>query len=148
MKNTIGALLIIAIAALLSNNAFARDDRLKFPIEDVLSIEGNKSKLSGKVKFFFGDEDYGTAEKNYGSFTSNKKTNAFNKSDKVACERAMLSSLISLDRRALKEGGNAVVEITSEYRNQSFKSNSEYECGAGAFIAGVALSGKVVQIQE
>jgi len=148
MKKAIGALLIIATGILLSNNAFARDDRLKFPIADVLSSEDSKAKLSGKVEFFFGDEDYGTTEKDYGSFTSNKKTNAFNKSDKVACERAMLSSLISLDRRALKEGGNAVVEITSVYRNQTFKSNSEYECGAGAILAGVALSGKVVQIQE
>lgn len=150
MKNiTLLALITLFIVTpLFSNKAIARDDRLQFPVADVLDAEEYQGKLSGNVAFYFGPQEYGLIEKDSGEFTSNKKTNAFNKSDKIACQWALLSALKSLEQRTLKEGGNAVVEIYSNYRNEKFSSESEYQCGAGAFIAGVTLKGRVVKLAQ
>ena len=41
----------------------------------------------------------------------------------------------------MREGGNAVVNIHSYYKSVPFKSNTEYECGAGKIMGGVALRG-------
>jgi uncharacterized protein YbjQ (UPF0145 family) len=52
-----------------------------------------------------------------------------------------------LQDRARKEGGNAVVNIKSNYRNELTESPTEFTCGAGAVIAGVALVGDVVTLK-
>ena len=53
---------------------------------------------------------------------------------------------MELQERAKKEGGNAVVGIRSNYKSIETSSETEYMCGSGALMAGVALKGKVVRI--
>jgi hypothetical protein len=50
--------------------------------------------------------------------------------------------------RARTEGGNAVINIVSYYKKNVFSSATEYECHAGAIIAGVALKGTVVKLSK
>jgi uncharacterized protein YbjQ (UPF0145 family) len=57
-----------------------------------------------------------------------------------------LSAVLSLRDRAVKEGGDAVVAIRSFYKKNEVVSDTEYECHAGALIAGVALKGTVVTL--
>ena len=140
---------VAAIAVALSLFAVAaqsRDDRLHFPIKDAMETAAASGKLDKDVKFFFGDQAYPKAAQKFGTFTSNKKTNFFNKSDKEACEWAFLSAILALQSRAKAEGGNAVVGIFSIYRNVEFKSDTEYECGAGNVTGGVALRGTVAKL--
>jgi uncharacterized protein YbjQ (UPF0145 family) len=54
--------------------------------------------------------------------------------------------VIALQERARKQGGNAVVNIVSNYKNVITSSETEYVCGAGGLIAGVALKGRVVNL--
>lgn len=86
--------------------------------------------------------------KTLGEYTANRKTNAVNKSDQTACEWAFLSALLSLRDRAIEQGGDAVINIRSYYKKDEVTSNSEYECHAGAIIAGVALRGTVVKLAK
>jgi len=139
--------LLAATIALYSAQAASRDDRLRFSIEEALSTEVAKQKLDAGIRFYFGDQKHGQIAQKFGQFSSNKKTNAFNKSDQKACEWAFLSALISLQQRAVKEGGNAVINIISNYKNVEFKSDTEFECGAGALMAGSALKGTVVKLE-
>ena len=46
----------------------------------------------------------------------------------------------------LKEGGNAVINIHSIYKDAKFESDTEYECGAGKILGGVALRGTVAKL--
>jgi hypothetical protein len=140
---------LLAIATVTIGVAFpalSRDDRLKMPIHDAMETTDAKEKLSKDVKLFFGDQKYPTPVKTMGTFTSNKKTNFANKSDKQGCERAFLSAALALQARASKEGGNAVVHIVSVYKNEELRSDTEYECGAGSLMGGVALQGQVVKL--
>ena len=56
--------------------------------------------------------------------------------------------MLELQERAAKEGGNAVVEIKSNYKNSERSSETEYMCGNGAVMSGVALKGKVVKLAK
>ena len=93
------------------------------------------------------DQSHGKIAKKFGHFSSNKKTSAFGKSDQQACEWPFLSAMISLQKRAQNEGGNTVIDIRINYKNIEFKSDTEFECGAGAIMAGVALTGTVVKLK-
>jgi hypothetical protein len=104
--------------------------------------------LGSDIKFFFGDQSHGKILKKYGEFKTNKKTNAFGKSDIEACLRAFLSAMISLRDRAVKLGGNAVINIKSNYKNNLTSSKDNFQCGAGAIVAGVALVGTVVEVKQ
>lgn len=140
------ASLAAALLAVFSGAAQARDERLHFPIAAAMAQPEAAAKLAGDIQFYWSDQASPTPLQTLGSFTSNRKTNAANKSDQEACEWAWLSAMLSLQERARLEGGNAVVDIHSVYKNAVFRSATEYECGAGAIMAGVALRGTVVKL--
>ncbi len=141
-------ILLLLCLLFIPSVTFARDDIGSYSIQDALDSEQSKTKLGNDIKFYFGDQSHGKILKNYGVFKSNKKTNAFNKSDLNACQRSFLSAMISLKNRAIMEGGNAVINIKSNYRNNLTSSEDTFQCGAGAFMAGVALMGTVVTLSE
>lgn len=139
-------LAIVVAVLVVTSIAHARDDILRFPIADVMQNEEYAGRLEG-VQFFFGDQGHPAIAQNYGEFQSNKKTNAFNKSDKGACEWVFLSALLSFRDRALSSGGDAVVGITGYYKKNKYTSETEFQCGAGNIMAGVTLKGKVVKLK-
>jgi uncharacterized protein YbjQ (UPF0145 family) len=138
------ALFVVSLAVL----AEAREDVQDFSIQDVLSQEAAKEKLSSNVKFFFGKESYPKPEQSLGTYRTNKKTNAFEKSEAEACNSAFLSAMVALEERALQEGGNAVVDIISNYDNNRTESTTTFKCGASKTMAGVALQGRVVKLPD
>jgi uncharacterized protein YbjQ (UPF0145 family) len=138
--------ILILCLCLFSSMSIAREDVQGFSLEEAMGLEESKTALGDDIKFYFGDQVYGETERNFGEFKTNKKTNAFNKSDLQACQRAFLSAMLSLKDRAVREGGNAVVNIRSNYKNDTTSSETEFRCGAGAFVAGVALIGTVVTL--
>jgi len=144
-KGVVAFVCVAAVAAATSSHA--RDDRLKFPVDAALTkSQSYKEKLDPSIKLYFGSQKTPAVAKKMGEWTSNKKTNAFNKSDQEACDVAFISAVASLQDRAKREGGNAVVNITSIYKNEPFTSPKEYMCGAGSVMSGVALRGTVVKL--
>ena len=129
-----------------SGSALARNDVADFSIAEVMSQEQAKEALGNEVRFYFGNQGHGRVLKNWGEVSTNKKTNAFLKSDKEACTRAFLSALKTLKKRTLKEGGNAVIKIKSNYNRKVTESSTTFQCGAGNIMAGVALLGTVVKL--
>ncbi|MGD8782832.1 MAG: excinuclease ABC subunit A [Thioalkalispiraceae bacterium] len=146
MKNYL-LTLIGCLFVIFSQTSLARDTHHDFPINDALQTENAKDKLGGNIKFYFGDQKHGPVKKRYGVFSTNKKTNAFGKSDREACEHVFLSAMIQLKQRAESLGGNAVINIKSNYKGNLTSSNTTFKCGAGAVIAGVALQGEVVKLK-
>ncbi len=121
---------------------------IRVNIEDAMTTPDAEQALDAGIQFFFGEQEHPEVERQLGTFTSNKKTNAFGKSDQKACKWAFLSAMISFQERAVSEGGNAVVNIRSYYKKHDFSSATEFECGAGAMIAGVTLVGEVVKLAD
>ena len=143
-KFLIGAMVLACTA--LAGVAQAKDDHLQLSIQDAMNTTDAKDKLDGSVKFFFGDQKHPAPKQKFGTFTANRKTNAFGKSNEEACQRAFASAMIALQDRAQQEGGNAVIGIKSVYRKEDLSSDSQYICGAGTFVGGVALRGEVVKL--
>jgi uncharacterized protein YbjQ (UPF0145 family) len=147
MRNvTSVAVLILCLAIGLP--AHARDTRHLLPIAIALEIKDAQEKLDGSVKFYFGDQLPPQVLTNLGSDVSNRKTNAFGKSDEKACNWAFLSAMVALQTRAQQLGANAVINIVSYYNKKVMSSATEFECHAGAIIAGVALKGDFVKIAD
>ncbi|WP_264874402.1 excinuclease [Vibrio agarivorans] len=136
----------VFILGLCSASAFARDDIKDYSIPDVLASANAKSTLGSNIEFYFGDQTHPKITNDLGEFKTNKKTNAVNKSDFEACSWVFLSAMKTLKDRAVKEGGNAIVEIKSNYKNNLTSSETTFQCGAGTFVAGVALTGRVVKL--
>lgn len=137
---------MLALAVFAAQPVMARDTLHDFPLSDALASSDARSKLDPEIKFFFGTQKHPKVIKRFGEWGTNKKTNAFGKDDKVACEWAFLSAMLELQERVKKEGGNAVIDIKSNYRGNETVSNETFQCGAGAIMAGVALKGTVVRI--
>ena len=133
---------VIAISPLVD----ARDDHLKMPLDAALARAQASGKLASGIKLFFGKQKYPKPTLQIGTTRTNKKTNFSNKTDKEGCEWAFMSAMISLTQDARDKGGNAVVNIRSNYKDVEFSSETEYECGAGNIVGGVAFVGEVVKL--
>lgn len=136
------------VAALLATSpvADARDTLHAFPIEAALAKAQASGQLAPGIKLFFGKQSHPKPTTQLGPAHTNKKTNFFNKSDQEGCDWAFLSSMITLTQYAQRVGGNAIVNIRSNYKGVEFSSETEYQCGAGNVTGGTAFVGDVVKL--
>lgn len=146
-RHTVRLALLIATTLALQP-ALARDDQVMHSLDDALNTAAAKEKIDPNVRLFFGKQKTPKIAQKLGEWKTNKKTNGFNKSDKEACEWVFLSAALELQERAQKEGGDAVVGIVSNYKNHETSSETEYMCGSGALMSGVALKGTVVKLAK
>jgi hypothetical protein len=146
MKTRLVALALSGAALLASRPTSARDDRLVFPIRAAFDSVDAKQKVDPNIRLYFGKMPHPTPTADLGVYKSNDKTRAFNRTDQDACNWVFLSAVLKLQQRARQLQGNAIVEIESIYKNEPFVSETEYRCGAGTFVSGVALSGKIVKL--
>jgi hypothetical protein len=138
----------LACATLLAItfNANARDDRKMLSLQEALNAPAAQGKIDKDIKLFFGEQKHPKVARTIGEWSTNKKTNAFGKSDEEACNWVFLSAVMTLQDRARKEGGDAVINIESNYKNTVTSSDAEFMCGVGNVVAGVAFKGTVVKL--
>lgn len=148
MRKGFMPLAFILSGLMLAGAAEARDTKHLLSVKDAMSTAAAQEQLDPSIRFVFADAPHAKVIKRHGNFVANRKTNAFGKSDQQACEWVMLSALIALQDRAKAEGGNAVINIESFYKQQPMASRTDYECHAGAIMAGVALRGDVVTLAK
>ena len=139
---------ILMGSIIFTSTAIARNSISGYSVDEALSHEKAESVLGGDFRFYFGEQKHGKVIQKLAEIRTNKKTNAFNKSDVEACQWVFLSALKAIKDRAIQMGGNAVINIRSNYKNNLTSSNDSFQCGAGNVIAGVALVGIVVKIEE
>lgn len=141
-------ILATLLATIFATPAYSRDTVHMLSLDEALNTPDAEAKLDGSVEFYFAGQDYPTVEHTLVEAVTNKKTNAFGKSDEKACKWVFLSAMIALQDRAKREGADAVVDIVSYYDKREMASATEFECHAGAIMAGVALKGNFVTLQD
>ncbi len=135
----------LILSMICSHTAKAGDDVLHLPLKLALEAPKAKEVLNPDIALYFAGQKTPSHSDEIGTYVSNKKTNSAFKKDEDACNWVLLSALISLQERAVKEGGNTVVDIESFYDKQPYRSATNFECHAGTIMAGVALRGTVVK---
>jgi uncharacterized protein YbjQ (UPF0145 family) len=148
MKKRILTLVVLGMALAANGTVQARNTKHMLPISAAMAVSDAQEKLEGKVKFYFGSQAHPKVLSKLSSDFTNRKTNAFGKSDETACNWAFLSALVQLEKRAIELGANAVVNIVSYYKQSEYSSPTEFECHAGGLMAGVALKGDFVKIAD
>jgi hypothetical protein len=139
--------MVLGACAFAASPAAARETFHDLSAEDAArSAEGVEKLL--EVPFYLKGQKHPAVAQDLGVFKSNRRTNAFNKSDEKACEIAFLSAVIALQKRAQRQGGDAVVDIRSITKHRDLESPTLYRCVAGDVIANVALEGRVVRFAK
>lgn len=141
-------MIVLGVALSVAWTAHARNTKYLLPIVAALEVKDSKNKLDGSIKFYFGNQETPKILAKLATDVTNLKTNSVGKSDETACNWVFLSAMIQLEKRAKQLGANAVVNIVSYYQKNVMSSTTEFECHAGAVIAGVALRGDFVKIAD
>ena len=142
------AILALALPALLMATPAAADDAVTtHEISAVTARPEYASQIEG-VQFFWGDTRHPAVARRIeeGAQTS-PRTRKFGRSTEEACQWVMLSAMVRLRDHALSVGGNAVINVRSNWRNVEWSSTTQYQCAAGGLMAGVALKGDVVSLR-
>lgn len=148
MKKTVSLAMGLIFSLALTWSVEARNTKHLLPIAAAMEVKDAQEKLDGSIKFYFGNQETPKIITKLGSDMTNKKTNAFGKSDEKACNWAFLSAMVALEKRAQQLGANAVVNIVSYYDRKVMSSTTEFECHAGAIIAGVVFKADFVKIAD
>ncbi len=146
MKRILAAtLLSLAIAA---PSAVAADKRVELPLQELLdSPQAKEAGIDGSVRFYLAGQAHPAVVSRMGEDVSNKKTNGVGKSDVESCRWVALSVLKAFQEGAKARGANAVIDITSYFKKNEFKSATNYECYAGNIMSGVALKGTYAKVK-
>jgi len=116
-------------------------------IEPVLNDPEFASATEG-VRFFFGNQPHpAIAQRIERDVTTARPARSRHRDTEMACQRAMLNSLVALRDYALRHGGNAVINIRSNTNLLERSSRTEYQCVAGRMRATAALKGDVVRLR-
>ncbi|RDU95668.1 excinuclease ABC subunit A [Trinickia dinghuensis] len=145
MKRHLKLAAVIALS-FAATQAFARNSIETYSVDSALKTDDGK--VGSDIALYFAGQPHPAVLKTMGEAATNLKTNAFGKSDEAACQHVFLSTVIALQKKAREQGGNAVINIKSNYKGQLTESATQFTCGAGAVMAGVALKGDVVTLRK
>ncbi|HEX7983218.1 MAG TPA: excinuclease ATPase subunit [Duganella sp.] len=148
MKKTIAVAALLAVSLTASFSASAEDKMIKFPIAGAMAVNDAQQRLGDTVKFYFADQPTPKVASKITSDKTSQRTNGFGKSSEKACNWVFLSAMLALQKRATEVGADAVINIVSNFKDQEFASQTEYECADGAIMAGVALKGDFVKLAK
>lgn len=140
-------LIVVGLLLLVPLPGEARTTFLDLVVEAAVASSTGETKLRD-VPFYFAGQKHPKVAARLGTFKSNKKTNAFNKSDEAACEIAFLSALIQFQHRAQQMGADAVIDLKSITKHNDLESPTHFRCAAGNVVANVALTGTIVRFGE
>lgn len=146
MSVTSRTLACFALTLACTGAAYAADRTVMMPVKEAIDAATAAGKLDGSVKFYFD----GTGPRGKvieANVVTNQKSNAFGKSDEKACLWVGQSALIAMQEAAKRTGANAVINIVSYYKKVENRNAANYECHAGAIIAGVALRGDLALVK-
>lgn len=146
MRFAVFMLVAFSATILSAGMTTARETDHTFPVQHALETPVAKKKLLD-IPFFMAGQKHDNVVKDLGVFKSSKTSSGFSKSDQEGCDQAFLSALITLQQRAKKEGGDAIVEIKSVTKGNNMESATDYGCLAGAVIVRVALEGRIVKLK-
>lgn len=148
MKKMISAVVILGALLAAGAPAQARDTKLMMPIAAAMEANNAKARLGDTVQFYFGAQKTPRVLSKITQDQTSQKTNSFGKTAETSCNWVFLSAMLSLQKRAVELGANAVVNIVSNYQNVENSSETEFECHDGAIMSGVALKGDFVKIAQ
>ena len=146
MKESFILFVLVLFAVVLVNPALARDTFHELSVKKALTSQLGKEKLLN-VPIYMAGQKHKRMAKDLGVFKSNKRSRSFDRTDVEACNVAFLSAVISLQKRALKMGADAVVDIRSITKDKRLISATKFRCVAGDIMANVALTGRMVNFK-
>jgi uncharacterized protein YbjQ (UPF0145 family) len=137
---------VLLLLVLAASNASARNDFRDITVRSATTTQIASEKLLD-LPFYMAGQAHRSIARDLGQVSTNRRTNAFNKSDEYACQIAFLSAIIALQRRAREMGGDAVVDVRSITKHNDLESPTRFRCAVGNVVANVALTARVVTLR-
>ena len=145
------AMLSLGVAALAAlwpaAPATARNTEHFYNIQDAVTSGDGHENLLDEVAFYFEGQPHDTPRTVLGTFTARRSSRGAFRSDLASCQVAFLSALIRLQQVAVREGGDAIIDIQSITGGQTTSSSTDFRCVAGSVVVQVALKGTVVKLK-
>ncbi len=144
------SVVLFCAAVAYASAAAAADKLMKFRVDSALAKGQNyKARIDPAINLYFANQPAPASAKTvFQADSGHRRTNDVNKPDQEACDIAFVSAVVTLQQQARRSGGNAVVNITSYFKDDRLESATEYLCGVGSMMAAVGLHGSVVTVEQ
>lgn len=129
-------------------DVFAADELRHLDFKVAMESPKVEGALLPQVDLYFIGDEHPEMIREYGTFRTTRRTNAFLKDKFGACEWALASALVHLQESALEYGGNAIIDITSNLNHRKSPAADQYDCLVGAMMVQVEIEGRVVKLDK
>jgi|SRR5258706_11659398 len=146
--NKVLSALTIAVIATISGPP-ARAAVIVMDFQQALNSDDVKSALGHDVAFYLSGMTTPTIQKTFQVVGGRSTTIRGSGTPQKNCLRVLLKVLQTLHDQARRQGGNAVVNIVSDYKNKEVANSSTIECYTGdTVMAHVTLKGFVAVVDQ
>ncbi len=145
----IGKIPTLAFAILLAGLVYpaeARNVPYRLPLQPLLDSPQFRDSGSSDMMFLFGNTPSVPGISVISSLVVTRKARIPGKADEIACATAMVAALRELRDHAVRQGGNAVVNVNSAFRGNIFSSATDYECHAGSHSVVITLQASIAKV--
>jgi len=143
VKPLIAAVFLSSIVAV---PAHARNTEVLIDAETAVKNQGKGDLLD--IPFYMKGQQHPKVIKKIGNWSSSRKGRGVLQSDEAACSRTFVSAIKSLQERAVLEGGDAIINITTWTKDVPYEDAEKFRCVAGAVIVHVAIKGDIVKLAD
>lgn len=144
----VSRIICLAVLTMSLGSAYARDEQKMKSIEAALKSDEAKKKLNPNFKIFFGKQAHPKVDKNLGETAMKRSTTHSESDDFDPCVHAFVRAMLDFQERTRAVGGNAAVNIRSNYKNNEVSSETEYTCVSGSLVTAVAFKGEMAKLAE
>lgn len=145
MRFAVSSLVGVILLA-LPMSAFARNTEVNQPVEVAVQSD-TKGHLLKDISYFMKGQKHPAVSRKLLSVTTKRSTRGLFRSDTASCNVAFLSAVRALQDRAMAEGGDSIIDITSITGSKTTESASEFRCVAGTSVVHVSLEGTIVKLK-
>lgn len=137
---------VLVVLLISTSNVFARNTEVLVNAQEAVDRQGKGDLLD--IPFYMKGQEHPPVKKKIGNWRSTRKGRGAFQSDTDACSRTFVSAIKSLQERAQKEGGNAIINVISVTKDAPYENATQFRCIAGGIIVHVALEGDVVVLEK
>ena len=139
MKNAMRGLLLVSGLA-LSAGVNARETLFQYDVAGALQrARALELPVASDISLYFSGQSLPEGAHVLKPITLFRKAQSLSKTDREACDTAFLGAVREMQEQARLAGAQAIGNIRSNYDNYEENLKSEYRCGAGFLMAGVAF---------
>ena len=133
-----------SIMALTAITVQAKDTDYFLSIEQAMEKTKAHKNYNDEIAVYFSHENHSEVERLFEEMIADPGSVAFLQATEDVCQKAFKDAIVTLQKKAIRIGAKAIVNVHSRYEGKLSDDPSQFQCVIGSVMGTVSLYGELV----